>query len=72
MTFPIHDEIRIKRLPTGYLTELCKNGVCHTKLFDSIDGKPTPYMVMGRLMDLCEVTNTTIMDACNLRPKASA
>lgn len=55
MTFPIHDEIRIKRMPTGFLTELCKDGVCHTKLFDSVDGIPKPEKVIARLMPLMEL-----------------
>lgn len=38
--FPAHDELRIKRLATGYLTELCKDGIVHTKLFDTIEGPP--------------------------------
>ena len=32
--FPPHDEIRIKRCGDGFETELCKDGVAHSKLFD--------------------------------------
>jgi hypothetical protein len=56
MTFSAHDEIRIRRLATGFLTELCKDGVCHTKLFDVIDNAPSPVKTVGKLMDLCEIT----------------
>jgi hypothetical protein len=56
MTFPTHDEIRIRRLPTGYLIELCKDGTCHTKLFDSANGVPGAKKTIARLMELCEPT----------------
>jgi hypothetical protein len=59
MTFPAHDEIRIRRMASGYLMELCKDGVCHTKLFDSIEGAPKPQTTVARLMELCEPTKVS-------------
>ena len=55
MTFPAHDEIRIKRMPTGFLTELYKDGLRHTQLFDAVDGVPKPEKVIARLMLLMEL-----------------
>jgi hypothetical protein len=52
--FPAHDELRIKRLPTGYLTELCKDGEVHTRLFDTFDGPPGAKKVTQQLVEQIE------------------